>query len=38
MSGDAVVMMIVAIVVVWGGLAAGIVALRRHPDEPDDAD
>jgi hypothetical protein len=37
MSGEAVVMMIVAIVVVWGGLAVGIVALRRHPDEPEDS-
>ncbi len=38
MSGEAVVMMIVAIAVVWGGLVAGAVALHRHPDEPEDVD
>ncbi|HEX6198033.1 MAG TPA: methionine/alanine import family NSS transporter small subunit [Jiangellaceae bacterium] len=38
MSGEAVIMMIVAIIVVWGGLVAGVVALHRHPDEPEDAD
>lgn len=31
MSTVAVVMMIVAIVVVWGGLAASIRFLARHP-------
>ncbi|NDL57713.1 methionine/alanine import family NSS transporter small subunit [Phytoactinopolyspora mesophila] len=36
MSGGAVAMLVVSIVVVWGGLAAGIVYLRRHPDEPGD--
>lgn len=29
MSGSAVVMMIVSIAIVWGGLAAAIVNLRR---------
>lgn len=29
MSGAAVVMMIVSILIVWGGLAAAIVNLRR---------
>lgn len=38
MSTSAVVMLIVAIVVVWGGLAASVVALSRRPDKPDEAD
>jgi hypothetical protein len=38
MSGGAVVMLVVSILVVWGGLAAGIVYLRRHPDEPTEED
>jgi hypothetical protein len=33
MSGGAIIMMIIAIVVVWGSLAVSIVLLRRHPDE-----
>ena len=32
MSVPAIVMMIVAIVTVWGGLVAAVVNLRRHPD------
>ncbi|SDR97038.1 methionine/alanine import family NSS transporter small subunit [Jiangella sp. DSM 45060] len=32
MSAGAVVMLIVAIVIVWGGLLASLVHLRRHPD------
>lgn len=35
MSTGAVVMMIVAIVIVWGGLVASVVHLRRHPDRRD---
>ena len=35
MSTAALVMMIVAIVIVWGGLVASIVHLRRHPDQRD---
>ncbi|GAA3743220.1 hypothetical protein HDA32_003174 [Spinactinospora alkalitolerans] len=35
MSIDAIVMMIIAIVIVWGGLVAAIIQLRRHPDRPD---
>jgi hypothetical protein len=31
MTTSAVVMMIVAIVLVWGGLAAAIVSLRSRP-------
>lgn len=29
----AVVMMIVAIVIVWGGLVAAMIHLQRHPEE-----
>ncbi|MEG3626325.1 methionine/alanine import family NSS transporter small subunit [Streptomyces poriticola] len=32
MSGGAIVMMLIAILVVWGGLALAILQLRRHPD------
>ncbi|GAB3111019.1 hypothetical protein GCM10027160_11790 [Streptomyces calidiresistens] len=32
MSAGAVIMMIVAIGLVWGGLAVALVLLRRHPD------
>ncbi len=37
MSGGAIVMMIVAIVLIWGGFAASLLYLRRHPD-PDERD
>ncbi len=33
MDTAAIVMMIVALVTVWGGLIASIVHLSRHPDE-----
>ncbi|WP_433676518.1 methionine/alanine import family NSS transporter small subunit [Microbacterium gorillae] len=33
MTTTAVVMMIIAMVTVWGGLVAGIVNLARHPEE-----
>ncbi|WP_415953868.1 methionine/alanine import family NSS transporter small subunit [Streptomyces sp. KLOTTS4A1] len=33
MSTGAVVMMIVSIIIVWGGLIAAIIKLRSHPDE-----
>ncbi|RIQ35669.1 methionine/alanine import family NSS transporter small subunit [Jiangella rhizosphaerae] len=33
MSAGAVAMLVVAIVIVWGGLVASVVHLRRHPDE-----
>ncbi|WP_129665467.1 methionine/alanine import family NSS transporter small subunit [Phytoactinopolyspora endophytica] len=36
MSAGAVVMMIVTIAIVWGGLVAGVLYLRRHPDEVED--
>ncbi|WP_192626031.1 methionine/alanine import family NSS transporter small subunit [Microbacterium hydrocarbonoxydans] len=32
MTGTAIVMMIVAMVTVWGGLIAAIVNLARHPE------
>ncbi|MBC9726097.1 methionine/alanine import family NSS transporter small subunit [Streptomyces sp. TRM68367] len=40
MSGGAIAMMIIAILIVWGGLALSIIQLRRHPDpgpEPEEA-
>lgn len=35
MSTTAVIMMIVAIVLVWGGLLVSAVHLRRHPESTD---
>lgn len=35
MSTSAVVMMIIAIVLVWGGLVAAIMKLRTHPEPPE---
>lgn len=35
MSTGALVMLVVAVVVIWGGLVASVVHLRRHPDEPE---
>ncbi|HLQ81698.1 MAG TPA: methionine/alanine import family NSS transporter small subunit [Brachybacterium sp.] len=35
MSFASIVMMIVAIVTVWGGLAAAIANLARHPETDD---
>lgn len=32
MSTTAIVMMIVAVAIVWGGLTAAIVFLMRHPE------
>ena len=36
MTMPAIIMMIIAMVTVWGGLIAGIVNLARHPEEADD--
>ncbi len=36
MSGPAIIMMIIALVLVWGGLVAAIVHLRAHPESADD--
>ncbi|MGK2310528.1 methionine/alanine import family NSS transporter small subunit [Cutibacterium sp. V947] len=33
MSGSAIVMMIIAMLTVWGGLAASAVSLFRHPEQ-----
>ncbi|MBP2409150.1 methionine/alanine import family NSS transporter small subunit [Brachybacterium fresconis] len=35
MSFASIVMMIVAIVTVWGGLVAAVVNLVRHPEKDD---
>lgn len=35
MSTAAIVMLIVAIVLVWGGLALSLWNLKRHPEETD---
>lgn len=32
MTPEAIVMMVIAMVTVWGGLIAGIVNLARHPE------
>lgn len=36
MSTSAIIMMAVAIAIVWGGLAAIILWIWRHPEQPDD--
>lgn len=33
MSGIAIMMMVLFITVIWGGLIASCLSLRRHPDE-----
>lgn len=35
MGVSAIIMMIVALVTVWGGLLVSIVHLRGHPDDED---
>lgn len=35
MSTGAVIMLIISICLVWGGLVASIIQLRRHPDRPE---
>lgn len=35
MSTSAIVMMIVAVGIVWGGLTAALIQLRRHPEQPE---
>lgn len=34
MTASAIVMMLVAMLVIWGGLALAVVNLRRSPDLP----
>ncbi|MGK8465554.1 methionine/alanine import family NSS transporter small subunit [Nocardia cyriacigeorgica] len=36
MSTGAIIMMIIAITVVWGGLVASILLLRRFPEAPEE--
>ncbi|CAL9343642.1 hypothetical protein SUDANB121_00332 [Nocardiopsis dassonvillei] len=36
MSAIAIVMMVVSMVLLWGGLAAAVLHLRRHPEAPGD--
>lgn len=33
MSASAIIMMAIALLTVWGGLAAAIVNIVRHPEE-----
>lgn len=35
MSTSAIIMMIIAILIVWGGLITAILRLRKHPDPPE---
>ncbi|HLR56764.1 MAG TPA: methionine/alanine import family NSS transporter small subunit [Beutenbergiaceae bacterium] len=35
MTPAALILMIIAILLIWGGLVAAIVHLRSHPDAPD---
>ncbi|WP_436863488.1 methionine/alanine import family NSS transporter small subunit [Acinetobacter haemolyticus] len=37
MNSSALIMMIVAITLVWGGLALSIIHLMRHPEQKDDS-
>ncbi|RBP65560.1 putative methionine/alanine importer small subunit [Brevibacterium sanguinis] len=32
MEAPAIIMMVIAMITVWGGLAAAIMHLRKHPD------
>lgn len=36
MTTSAIVMMAISIVLVWGGLLAAILHLRRHPEKPEE--
>lgn len=36
MSASAIVMMIIALVLVWGGLVAAIIQIRRRPEVSDE--
>ncbi|WP_460497185.1 methionine/alanine import family NSS transporter small subunit [Glycomyces tarimensis] len=38
MSGSAVAMMIIAIVVIFGGLVVSAITLMTHPEQPDSED
>ena len=34
MNGDAIAMMVLAMLVIWGGLAVALLNLQRSPDLP----
>ncbi|MCK9872130.1 methionine/alanine import family NSS transporter small subunit [Nocardiopsis dassonvillei] len=36
MTTSAIVMMAVSMILLWGGLIAAIVHLRRHPEKPEE--
>ncbi|MFL1377538.1 MULTISPECIES: methionine/alanine import family NSS transporter small subunit [unclassified Nocardiopsis] len=36
MSASAITMMVISMALLWGGLIAAIVHLRRHPEVPDE--
>ena len=38
MSADAIIMMVVAMLILWGGLVAAIISLNRRPDAEADAE
>ncbi|WP_148571966.1 methionine/alanine import family NSS transporter small subunit [Nocardioides caldifontis] len=38
MSAEAIVMMVVAMVVLWGGLALALLNLARSPDLPESSE
>ncbi|WP_116247362.1 methionine/alanine import family NSS transporter small subunit [Nocardiopsis sp. FIRDI 009] len=38
MSTSAIIMMAVSMLLLWGGLAAAIINLRRNPEEPEHQD
>lgn len=38
MSGTAITMMVIAIVIIFGGLIVSAVTLMTHPEQPDDED
>jgi hypothetical protein len=38
MNGDAIVMMAIAMLVLWGGLGVALLNLRRSPDLPEQED
>ncbi|RNL85234.1 methionine/alanine import family NSS transporter small subunit [Halostreptopolyspora alba] len=38
MSTSAIVMLVVSIIIIWGGLATAVLHLLRHPEEPESHD
>ncbi|MCK5890507.1 MAG: methionine/alanine import family NSS transporter small subunit [Aeromicrobium sp.] len=38
MSTGAIIMMVLAMLIIWGGLAAAIISLSRRPDASADSD